>query len=60
MQMEEDAEDDEDEGVLLRIPRSFRFEDRGGCTARGAGAGTVYLFDTAGILGNLWRRMQLR
>ena len=41
-------------------PGRSTFEDCGSCTARGACAGTVDPFDTAGMLGNLWRRMQLR
>lgn len=59
-QTEEDAEDDKDEDVLLCMPRPCCFEDYGGCTARGAGAGTVDPFHTAGMLGNLWRRMMLK
>ena len=47
---EEDAEDDEDEEVLLRIPGSFNFEDHGGGAERGAGAGIVNQFDAVGIL----------
>jgi hypothetical protein len=59
----EEDDDDDDEGVELRIPGSFSFEDvgGGGAAAGGAGgAGTDDPFDAVGMLGNLWRRMQLR
>ena len=48
--MEEDAEVDEDEEVLLHIPGSFDVEDHGGGVARGTGAGTVDPFDAVGLL----------
>jgi len=59
-QTEEGAEDDEDEDVLLHIPRWSRFEDYGSGAARGPGVGTVEPFDAAGMFGNLWWQMQLR
>jgi len=55
--IEEGAEDNEDEEVLLHIPASFDVKDHGGGVARGAGAGTVDPFDTVGMLRNLWWRM---
>jgi serine/threonine protein kinase len=58
---EEEEEEDEEEEVELRIPGSFSFENVGGGAARGAGgAGTDDPFDAVGMLGNLWRRMQMR
>ena len=45
-QMKEDLEDDEDEDVLLRIPRSFRSKNYGG--AREAGAGAVNSVEAVG------------
>jgi hypothetical protein len=51
------VEGDEDEEVELRMPGSFDFEDHDSGAVR---ARTVDPFDTVGILGNLWRRMQVR
>jgi calcium/calmodulin-dependent protein kinase I len=49
------------EEVELRIPGSFSFENVGGGAAQAAGdAGTADAIDAVGLLGNLWRRMQLR
>ena len=57
----EGDEDEEDEGeveeVELRMPGSFDFENHDSGVAR---AGTVDRFDAAGMLWNLWRRMQVR
>jgi hypothetical protein len=39
------------------MPGLFDFEDHDRGAAR---AGTVELFDAVGMLGNLWRRMQVR
>ena len=60
---QEDDEDEEEEEVELRMPGSFDFGDHGGggAGARGTpGADTVDPFDAVGVLGNLWRRMQVR
>jgi calcium/calmodulin-dependent protein kinase I len=60
---QEDEEDDEEEGVELRMPGSFDFGvvDHGAGGARETpGAETVDPFDAVGVLGNLWRRMQVR
>jgi len=58
---EEEEEEDDEEEVELRIPGSFSFENVGGGAAPAAGgAGTDDPFDAVGMLGNLWRRMQLR
>jgi hypothetical protein len=58
---EEEEEEDDDEEVELRIPGSFSFENVGGGAAQAAGdAGTADAIDAVGLLGNLWRRMQLR
>lgn len=46
--------------VELRMPGSFDFGDRSSPAARLAGVGTIDLFDAVGMLGNLWRRMQMR
>lgn len=46
--------------VELRMRGSFDFGDRGNGVARQAGVGTIDLFDAIGMLGNLWRRMQMR
>ena len=43
--------------VELRMLGSFEFEDHDSGAAR---AGTVGAFDAVGMLGNLWRRMQVR
>ena len=47
----------EGEEVELRMPVSFDFEDHDTGAVR---AVTVDSFDAVGILGNLWRRMQVR
>jgi hypothetical protein len=52
-----DADEEEDEEVELRMPGSFDFEDHDSGAAR---AGTVDPLDAVGMLGNLWRRMQVR
>jgi len=52
---EADEDDEEEDEVELRIPGSFDFGDRG----RGVAAGETP-FDAVDMLGNLWRRMQLR
>ena len=60
---EEDEDEDEDDEVELRIPGSFSFENVGGGAAQdagGAGAADLGSFDAVGMLGDLWRRMQLR
>jgi calcium/calmodulin-dependent protein kinase I len=58
---EEEEEEDDDEAVELRIPGSFSFGNVGGGAAQGAGgAGTDDPFDAVGMLGSLWRCMQLR
>jgi hypothetical protein len=58
---QEDEEDGEEEEVELRMPGSFAFGDHGGGGARRTpGADTVDPFDAVGVLGNLWRRMQVR
>lgn len=51
----QEDEDEEEDGVTLRIPGSFDVEDYddGGVVM---GTGT----DAVGVLGDLWRRMQLR
>ena len=54
---EGDEDEEEDEEVELRMPGSFQFEDHDNGAAR---AGTVDRFDAVGMLGNLWRRMQVR
>jgi hypothetical protein len=54
---EGDEDDEEDEEVELRMPGSFEFEDHNSGAAR---AGTVDAFDAVCMLGNLWRRMQVR
>ena len=54
---EGDEDEEEDEEVELRVPGSFEFEDRDSGAAR---AGAVDSFDAVGMLGNLWRRMQVR
>ena len=51
---EDEEEDEEDE---LRMPGSFDFENHDSGATR---AGTVDSFDAVGMLGNLWRRMQVR
>ena len=51
----DEEEEEEEEEVELRIPGSFDFGDRG----RGVAAGETP-FDAVDMLGNLWRRMQLR
>lgn len=53
---------EEKKNVELRMPRSFDFGDpsHGSGVAREADVGNVDLFDAVGMLGNLWRRMQLR
>ena len=60
-------EDEEDEVVVveeveLRMPGcfDFGFADPGGAARETPGAGTVDPFDAVGMLGNLWRRMQVR
>ena len=59
--MQEDEEDEEEEEVELRMPGSFDFGDHGGGVVRETpGADTVDPFDAVGVLGNLWRRMQVR
>jgi hypothetical protein len=50
-------ERDKDEEVELRMPGSFDFENHDSGVAR---AGTVDPLDAVGMLGNLWRRMQVR
>jgi len=56
--MEEDEEEEEEEE--LRMPRSFDFGDQGGgAVGETPGASTVDPFDAVGMLGNLWRRMQV-
>jgi hypothetical protein len=58
---EEDDEEDDGEEVELRIAGSFIFENVGGGAAQAAGgAGTADAIDAVGMLGNLWRGMQLR
>jgi hypothetical protein len=60
---QEDEEDEEEEGVELRMPGSFDFgfTDHGAGGARETpGAETTDPFDAVGVLGNLWRRMQVR
>ena len=54
---ERDEGEEEGEEVELHMPGSFEFEDHDGGAAR---AGTVDRFDAVGMLGNLWRRMQVR
>jgi calcium/calmodulin-dependent protein kinase I len=56
---EGDEDEEEDEEVELRIPGSFDFENHDSGAAR-ARAGAVDSFDAVGMLGNLWRRMQVR
>ena len=51
------AEREEVEEVELRMPGSFEFEDHDTGAER---AGNVDRFDAVGMLGNLWRRMQVR
>jgi hypothetical protein len=51
------AEGGQDEEVELRMPGLFDFENHDSGVAR---AGTVDRFDAAGMLWNLWRRMQVR
>ena len=53
----EDEDGDEDEEVELLMPGSSDFEDHDSGAAR---AGAVDSFDAVGMLGNLWRRMQVR
>jgi hypothetical protein len=54
-------EEVDDEEVELQIPGSFSFENVGGGVAQGAGgAGTDDPFDAVGMLGNVWRRIQMR
>lgn len=49
----EDEDEDEDEDITMRIPGSFDVEDYDdGGVAMGA--------DAISVLGDLWRRMQLR
>ena len=54
---EGNEDEEEDNEVELRVPVSFQFEDHDSGAAR---AGTVDAFDAVGMLGNLWRRMQVR
>ena len=54
---EGDEDEEEDEEVELRMPGSFEFEDHDSGAAR---AGIVDPFDAVDMLGNLWRRMQVR
>jgi len=49
--------EEEVEEVEVRMPGSFEFEDH---NTGAAHAGTVDPFDAVGMLGNLWRRMQVR
>jgi len=54
--------DDEDDEIVLRMPGSFYFDHQGGAVAGGVTtppAGIVGHYDVIGMLGNLWRRMQL-
>jgi hypothetical protein len=53
----EDEDEEEDEEVELRMPGSFDFENHDSGAAR---VGTTDLLDAVGMLGNLWRRMQVR
>jgi hypothetical protein len=53
----EDEVEDEDEEVEPPMPGSFDFEDHDTDAAR---AGIVDPFDAVGMLGNLWRRRQVR
>jgi hypothetical protein len=59
---QEDEEGEEKEEVELRIPGSFDFgfADPDGAARETPGAGTVNPFDAVSVLGNLWRRMQVR
>ena len=52
--------DDVDEEEEMRMLGSFDLGDHGNSVAREAGARNVDLFDAVGMLGNLWRRVQLR
>jgi len=52
----EDEDEDEDEDVTLRIPGSFDLENYDDDDDGGLAAGT----DAVSVLGDLWRRMQLR
>jgi hypothetical protein len=54
---EEEEDEEEDEEVELHMPGWFQFEDHDTGAAR---VGTVDRFDAVGMLGNLWRRMQVR
>jgi hypothetical protein len=55
---DEDEDEDEEEDIALRIPGSFDLEGSGG----GGAASTVEddPYNVVNVLGNLWRRMQLR
>jgi hypothetical protein len=55
--VEGDEDEGEDEEVELRILGSFDFENHDSGATR---AGAVDSFDAVGMLGNLWRRMQVR
>ena len=54
---EGEEDEEEDEEVELRMPGSFDFANHDSGAAR---VGTVDPFDAVGMLGNLWRRMQVR
>jgi hypothetical protein len=54
---ERDKDEEADEEAELRMPGSFEFEDHDTGAER---ASNVDPFDAVGMLGNLWRRMQVR
>jgi hypothetical protein len=57
----EDEEDDEE--LELRMPGSFDLGNNGAAapaTGAAGGPATVEPLDVVGVLGNVWRRMQLR
>ena len=62
MSQPHNTQEDEVVVVELRMPGcfDFGFADPGGAARETPGAGTVDPFDAVGMLGNLWRRMQVR
>ena len=60
---EEEEDEEEDEESELRMPGSFDLGNSGAAapaTGAAGGPATVDPLDVVGVLGNVWRRMQLR
>jgi UDP-N-acetylmuramyl tripeptide synthase len=60
---EEEEDEEDDEEFELRMPGSFDLGNSGAAapaTGAAGGPATVDPLDVVGVLGNVWRRMQLR